>query len=257
MKYFTIHHLYSTPLIVSGLVIEGDVLSSLRERYPPRRVILQQCSVLPRIKFSGGSNQRDIHNQKFGGSLNKMYFDIRVVDVGVICPIADLPGGDKLAASVQTDHRLEGIIGAMRSITGQKVSSIPTSTGILIEAESSTSSASACSLFIPMRHLKNLSVFYKRNDILKFLKSIPARDKKAGLYASMGEYMNASEEGELASLVLQAVEIIYDPSTVKGKIVIRQPSEEDIQNVLRQRPGSGKGVEGIGAKGFQYTDENA
>ena len=232
------------------------MFATLRERYPPRRVIIQQCSVLPRLKFSGAPDRGDAARQEFGGSLNKLNFDVRVVDVGVVCPILDLPDANELSASVKTDAKFKGITGTLRSIRGETLTTIPTSTGVLVEADSILASGSACSLFIPMRHLKNLSAYYKRNDILKLLKMIPVRDKKAGLYASIGEYMNASEEGQLAELVLRATEVIYDPSTEKGKIVIKQPSEEEIQSGLRQRPGSGKGVEGIGAKGFEYKNDD-
>ena len=63
-------------LIIVGPVIEGD-FASLRERYPPRRVIIQQCSVLPRIKFSG-ADQSDATKQNFGGSRIQNRFPRRI-----------------------------------------------------------------------------------------------------------------------------------------------------------------------------------
>ena len=232
------------------IISSERVFATLRERYPPRRVVIQQCSVLPRLKFSNGSKPKinSRFSQPIGESMSNLNFDIRVVEVGVVCPLSDLP--DSVVSKAKTED--EGI-SVMRTQRGEAIRTISTSSGILVEGELSTVPALSCSLFIPIRQLKNLASTYRRNDLLTMLKGIPVVDKRAGLYASIGEHLDAAEEGQLADLVLRATEIVYDPYSEKAMIVITQPNEEQIAAQLRQKPGTGKGVEGMGAKGHNYS----
>jgi len=69
------------------LIIRLLIIS--RERYPPRKVVLQSTTVIPRIKFSRGPVAASLSSSK--DSNRTSYFDVRVMEVGVICPAADLP----------------------------------------------------------------------------------------------------------------------------------------------------------------------
>ena len=59
-------------------------------------------------------------------------------------------------------------------------------------------------------------------------------------------------EGQLADLVLRATEVVYDPYSEKAVVGVKKPTEEEVVAQLRLRPGSGRGVEGVGTKGYDY-----
>lgn len=91
-----------------------------RERYPPRKLVMQSTTVIPRIKFSqkAAAAATDSSPSKPSGRPRVGYFDIRVIEVGVTCPLSDLPEPPTTPRKIQ-------------------VGNVATTTGILVSCHGS------------------------------------------------------------------------------------------------------------------------
>ena len=82
---------------------------------------MQQTTLLPTLKYSGSQKRP-------GDSAKKCYFDVRVVDVGVMCPAGDLPENEgKEEKDSDITPRNSG-----KSARRPLNSSVPVSSGILV-----------------------------------------------------------------------------------------------------------------------------
>lgn len=206
---------------------DGDK-ATVREIFPPRRLVLMEGRVQARVVNAAGNDDSDGDDaqgkctEELRHAINvhkrlrskRMPFNIRIADVGVLCSAKFLK---KVPSSRYQDGQL----------TESPEMLVPTSTGVFIEAYpeednflnrrsegdcSPSSSSGGCQLFVSIKKVRSLVAAQTDSDaamqnLSRAIRTIRTRDKASGLYDCLSNALDAETEQSLCHLLMRSLEV--------------------------------------------------